>query len=135
LKHRHQNGMTLVEVVIAIVLISVVASAVAQSMVQARRMTYANAQRWAAFGLCRAKMEDIRSTDYDLLPTMALPEEPGLEMSHLSGRARVRLLCDRTTTVEVLEDPARTVVSVSVTWDYLGRPMEERLTNTLYRKK
>ena len=60
--HR-RRGVSLVEVMISMLVISLMAGALVRSVMMARGLTHASSQHVSAFGLCQAKLEEIRSHD------------------------------------------------------------------------
>ena len=108
------------------------AGAVVRSVGMARQLNYAASLRLSAFGLCKAKLEQIRAEDYSSVESSNFPKEPGLSLSHLSGKSQNRIFCDRSTSVQDFVSPDRKVVGVTVSWQFRGRPLQEQISGVLY---
>lgn len=129
-----QSGMTLIEVMIAMLILSLVAVGLLYGVMAGVRLNYAASQRAAAFGLCVDLYEQMRGADYDAVSASNFPPET-LRMTHLGGSQRVPLLCRRTCTISPFTGPTRKEVRVEVQWTYLGRPMRENLDGVLFKKQ
>ncbi len=132
--HRHQAGMTLVEVMIAVLLLTLFVAGIYTGLITGLRMNYATAQRLAAFGLCTERLEQMRGCAYSAITSNNFPTETN-KLTHLGGSARVPLYCVRSNRIVNLPNPTRKAVTVSVHWTYRGVPHTERVDGTLFFKE
>lgn len=130
--HRGAAGFTLAEVMISLLLVTMLIAALVQSIMVGRSLTYSNAQRVAAFGMCKAKLEEMRGMDYTQLVTTNFADEADLRFAHLSGAEQIPITCARTVELTPQTDPERTDVSVQVDWNYRGVALVERVDATVY---
>jgi len=131
---RREEGFTLVEIVVGVLLVAILIGAVAQSVFVSRRLTYANAQRVGAFGMCKSRLEELRGMEYSVLRTNTFSTETNLKFMHLSGRDRVPVSCTRSITLEEEDDPPRLNVNVTVNWNYLGQALSESVDGVIFDK-
>jgi Tfp pilus assembly protein PilX len=127
-------GFMLVEVVIGIVLVVLLVMALFQSVTLARHLTHANAQRVGAFGMCKARLEQLRGMDYADLSGTNFVMESDLQFTHLSGKEQLPIHCVRSLTFTPQANPQRTDVQVTVAWTYRGTPFREQLNGVIYPK-
>lgn len=125
-------GFTLVEVAIALGLVTILVTVLVQTIGVARRLTYANAQRVAAFGMCKARLETVRGMDYESVDPTNFVDETDLRFLHLSGRERIPIACTRSVDLATQTNPVRTDVTVNLQWQFLGNVYQESVTGTVY---
>ena len=132
-----KSGFTLVEVVVATLLVTLLGAGVIQSTLLARKITYSNAQRVAAFGLAKAKTEELKGVGYEKLTATygTTHSETDLELVNLGGVNQELVKTTRTTTLEDLTSPRRKRVTVSITWDFQGKELEESAEIFLYPRR
>jgi len=128
----HKEGMTLVEVMVSILIISAMATAIVLSVRVARQLTYATAQRVAAFGMGKAMVETIRAMDYNAIAPTNFVTEANLRFTHLSGRERTALTCTRTVSITPLANPERKEIGVSIRWQYRDQALQEQVSAIIY---
>ncbi len=127
-----RSGLSLVEVMVSILLLAMLGGAVGRSLIMARQITAASSQRVSAYGLCEARLEQSRGSDYSDVVATNFPTENGLTLSHLSGETQQALLCNRSVTIQDLYYPDRKEVVVNVDWTYRGQALQETATGVLY---
>jgi hypothetical protein len=125
-------GLTVVEAVIALVLVALVTAAVYRSMAVGSSVGTVTGQRIAAFGLCADQFERMRGGDYRAVTVSNHPPE-AVRITHLRGGEGSPILGVRSNTIINLLEPARKQVTVTVTWDYRGRAYEESLTGAIFQ--
>lgn len=64
---KRRAGFTLVEVMIATLVAGITFGGVLTSVLFATRLNYASSQHYAAFTLCKERIEELRETDYENL--------------------------------------------------------------------
>jgi hypothetical protein len=126
-------GVTVVEAVVALALVSLVAGSVYSSMVVGSTVCMATAQRIAAFGLCVDQFEQMRGADYATVTVSNYPSTV-VRITHLGGTARLPLTGTRSNVVVSLLEPARKQITVTVGWEYRGRSYEESLSGMVFRR-
>ncbi|MFH0907248.1 MAG: prepilin-type N-terminal cleavage/methylation domain-containing protein [bacterium] len=137
-RNRSRQGMTLVEVVIASVVLMIITAGFISAIVTGTRLNYSSAQHVAAFGLCKGRFEQMREMHMDLFTNIteaAFPFEPSLPLTHTSGKTQLPLRCTRSTTIRDFDDPIRKEVTIVVAWTFAGKPTQERLDTVIYKKK
>lgn len=66
---KKRNGMSLVEVLMASLVLVLLLGGVGTSIVFALRLNYTNTQRFAAFALCKQKIEELQDLEFARVPT------------------------------------------------------------------
>ena len=125
-------GLTVLEVLVSLTLLGIVGGALVRSVILARQLTYASSQRVSAFGLCRARIEEVRGFDYANIAATNFPAETGIRLSHLGGQNQDPINCDRAVAIQTLTGPDRKEVLVTVSWNYRDRNLQEDITGILY---
>lgn len=128
------HGVTLVEMMIALVIVSMIAVGLLYGVMASVRLNYAAAQRAAAFSLCMELYEQMRGADYDYVTPTNFPPQT-LRMTHLGGSQRVPLFCQRTCQIVERDNPRRKEIEVTVRWIYQGRTLTERLNGMILEKR
>ena len=126
------QGFTLVEVMVSLFLLSVVSLSLTRALVSYRALGYAHAQHVSAFGVARAKLEEVRALPYSDIQASALPTEHNYPFAHLSGAERKPLVCRVRTTVRERTSPERKWVRVRVDWTSRGRRQLVEINTNLY---
>ena len=72
-------GLTVLEMLVSLSLLGIVGGALVRSVILARQLTYASSQRVSAFGLCRARIEEVRGFDYANIAATNFPAETGFD--------------------------------------------------------
>ena len=126
--------MTLVEVMIASAVLTVVTGAVITTVVTSTRLNYSSAQHLAAFGLCEGRLEQMRSLPFGDITAANFSSET-LPLTHMGGATRHPLPCTRSSTLTHQMNPERQDVSIVVAWTFAGMDLEERITTAIYRKE
>jgi prepilin-type N-terminal cleavage/methylation domain-containing protein len=128
-----RDGVTLVEMMIALVILSVIAVGLLHGITTSIRLNYAATQRAAAFSLCMDLYEKMRGANYyDVVPTN-FPTET-LRLTHLGGSQRVPLYCQRTCQIIEQSNPTRKEIRITVQWVYMGRTLRETLDGMIFAK-
>jgi len=123
-----------VETIVGLLLVTLLTLALVESVGLSRRLTYANALRLAAFGMCKSRLEQVRALGFDQLNPTNFPAETAIRFAHLSGRSRLPLTCNRSVSFSPQVDPERTDVQVTVTWNYGGLTLQEHILGSVYPK-
>lgn len=131
---RSRQGMTLVEVLIASVVLMIISAGFISAIVTGSRLNYSSAQHVAAFGLCKGRLEQMRSIDFTNVTEAAFPSE-SIPLTYAGGYARTPLTCTRSTTIRDLDVPTRKEVQIDVAWTFAGRPTRERIDTVIYQKR
>ena len=126
------RGFTLVEVMVSLLVIAMLAAALVRSVAMSRTLTQASSQHVSAFGLCQAKLEEIRSQDYADIITTNFPVETSIRLTHLGGASQQALTCDRSVAILPMTAPLRKEVLVTVQWQFRGRTIQEQLLGVIY---
>jgi hypothetical protein len=126
-------GLTVVEAVVALVLVALVAGGVYHSMAVVSTAGMVTAQRVAAFGLCVDRLEEMRGADYAAV-TASNYQPAVVRVTHFDGASGLPLSGVRSNCVVNLLEPARKQVRVTVTWNYRGKTYEESLTGVIFRR-
>lgn len=138
-----KEGLTLIEVIIATFLVTLLAGGVFNGIIASRRLTYVNAQRVEAFGLAKSKIEEMKGKRFTELNAAygVKQQETDLVFVNLGGDKQKVITANRTTTLEDLgeagndSNPVRKRITVEVEWEYRGRNRSEELVTYLYPKR
>ncbi|MEI6787730.1 MAG: prepilin-type N-terminal cleavage/methylation domain-containing protein [bacterium] len=130
-----QSAFTLVEVVIAMALVSLVSAAMLMALTRGSALCYSTTHHYAGYSLCRETIEQMRGANYGMVIEDNFPPTNML-LTHLGGTARIPLMCTRYITNDIVElsNPTRKQVTVAVSWDYQGKPQLEIMTGFIYYK-
>ncbi len=129
-----QSGLTLVEAVLGITLLSMLLFAVISGVVVANGFGAVAAQNLAAFQHARSRIELMRSTNYTVIATNIFPSET-VELGYMSGLQRTPIIGYLTNTITTYTAPDRKVVDVSVAWQYRGRSRTQEVRGVIYYKR
>ena len=127
-------GVTLVEMMIALVIVSMIAVGLLYGVMASVRLNYAAAQRVAAFSLCMELYEQMRGAHYDYIHPSNYPPQT-LRLTHLGGSQRTPIYCQRTCQIVERDNPSRKEVTVNVAWVYQGRTLNETLHGMILEKR
>lgn len=132
-----KQGFTIVEVVVASLLITLLGAGVFRTAIFSQRITYSNAQRQAAFGLAKAKTEELKGVGYDELDARygSSQQEIDLDLVNLGGVNQKILPATRSTTLQNLSSPQRKLITVTVSWEFQGRSLTETVQIFLYPRR
>ncbi len=133
-RRKGRRGFTLVEVVIGITLMAMVLFAVIGGLLSANRLSAAASQHFAAFQQARARIEQMRGTNYSAVATNAFLAER-IELGYISGRLRTPVYGYLSNSVASYSSPDRKVVDISVTWNGRGRVLTQEVRGVIYDKK
>lgn len=127
--------MTLVEISVASVVVSIMTLGISASMIQNMKLMYAGTFRTAAITLCQQRLEEVKAQNFDdLVPTNVV--ENGEVLTHTYSPDKVDIQCSITT---IINDVASTAsdydmsVYVKVEWTYRGRTSSEEMSAIVYR--
>jgi len=126
-------GMTLIELMVALLILSLIGMGLLYGVMLGVRLNYASAQHAAAFGLCMDVFEQMRGAEFNNLTSSNYPPET-LRMTHLGGTQRVPLNCLRTCQITPYSNPTRKEISIEVAWTYQGRSLKEDLDGVIFAK-
>jgi len=132
-KQDGKRGVTLVEMLIALLIVSMMAVGLLYGVMASVRLNYAAAQRAAAFGLCMELYEQMRGADYTSVTISNFPPQT-LRLTHLGGSQRMPLYCQRTCIITPKSNPERKEIQIEVKWVYMGRTLRETLDGMILRK-
>ena len=149
-----KQGFTIVEVVVASLLVTLLGAGVLQTTILARRITYSNAQRVAAFGLAKALTEELKGVGYEELTADYIAgktaveddddddeddededEQKELDVVNLGGVNQNIITGIPSIAMEELTDPRRKRVTVTISWNFQGRELEESVEIFLYPQR
>ena len=134
---QQKQGFTIVEVVVASLLITLLGAGVIRTAIFSQRVTYSNAQRLAAFGLAKAKTEELKGVGYSELDTRygSSQQEIDLDLINLGGVNQKILPATRSTTLQDVTSPQRKLITVTVSWEFQGRQLSETVQVFLYPRR
>lgn len=125
-----RDGMTVIEVVISLTLVTMLVAGVYAGVVHGLSMNYSAAQRISSFGLCKELLESLRGSAYTTINTNAyVPEQVDIARLGISGET---ITGTRSIEVENFYFPPRKRVTVRMQWAYMGRQFEELAIATIY---
>lgn len=133
-RRKGRCGFTLVEVVVGTTLLAMLLFAVIGGLIAANGLSTVAAQHFAAFQHARARIEQMRGTNYSAVATnVFLPET--LDLGYVGGLQRLPVQGFLTNRVAAYSAPDRKVVDVSVTWIYRGRARTQEVRGVIFDKK
>jgi prepilin-type N-terminal cleavage/methylation domain-containing protein len=127
-----KRGFSLIEVMMATLIVGILATGVISGVTLARRLTYVNAQRVAAFGLAKARIEELKGVGYEDLDA-GNPET--LDLVNLGGVNQQIVPARLRTNIRELENPDRKRIVVRVDWRFEGKRVQERVRTFLYPRR
>lgn len=130
---RGAGGMSLVEVLVATAVLAVCLLAVTRAVSVGNRLLYVSSQHMEAFMRCRERIEQMRATDYCAITSNNFPEET-VRLGHLGGVDRTPLYATRSSVIETCTDPEGKRVTVTVSWNFMGRTETESASGVIYRR-
>jgi prepilin-type N-terminal cleavage/methylation domain-containing protein len=132
-----KKGFTLIEVMIATFLVGILGAGVISGATVARRLTYVNAQRVSAFGLAKAKLEELKGRGYNELDALygSQVQEVDLDLVNLGGVTQEVIPATRTLSLQDLTSPQRKRVTVRIQWEFQGREIDETVQTFLYPRR
>ena len=126
-------GMTLVEVVVAMLLVAIVAPGIYHGVVHAIAANIGSSQRFAAAGLGREWLEQMRGMPYsNVNPTTFATES--VVLNHLGSAQNVPIIATRSAIIQERHNPPRKDIEISVAWEYRGHERTETLHSSIYVK-
>lgn len=126
-----RGGFTLTEVLIVGVCSGLLLSLMVRAVLGINQLNYHSAQRFAAYGLCRERLEEARVADYEDLDAGQRVET--VRFGHLGGVRRRALEGQMTTLIESHATPLdRRHVEVSIAWRHGDRVFSERAATIVY---
>lgn len=127
------SGMTLIEVVLSMLLVTVLVGAICKGLTHSVAVNYMVAQRIAAFSLCKDSLEQMRGMEYSTVSTNLFTNEV-IQLTHLGGTARLPLTAVRTIDINSQTNPTRKAVTINIAWNYRGRQLSESVDGMLLYK-
>lgn len=120
----NRRGMTLIEVMMALLILAVVSLAMMQTALLGMKENMRNAIRDEAVNLADEKMNELRST-----PTVSIPfgTQPEIDNARYF-RASLVHLKSRQTVTQVGSDPYTKQVTMAVTWTFSGQTYTHSVT-------
>lgn len=127
-------GLTLVEVVLGITLLSLLLFSVISGVVVANGFSAVAAQNLAAFQHARSRIEMMRSTNFTAIATNVFTAET-VNLGYAAGLTRTPITGYLTNMVTSYSSPERKVVDVTVAWQYRGRSRTQEVRGVIYYKR
>jgi len=119
-----RDGLTVVEVMVAVLIVGIMLAGVFAGATRAVQANYVAAQRSAAFGLCKERLEQMRGADFDSVTEANFPTGT-VQVTHLGGSQRIPLTGFISNSIVSQVSPPRKQVTVTVSWACLGRTLQE----------
>lgn len=127
----NKNGMTLIEVMIALLILMVVALAVMQTALVGMRVNLQNSMRDEAVNVVDLRMNELRDTAFDSI-NLGTVNEPAISRSFRAGGV-VNYTPTRTVTqIDTSGDTKQ--ITVSVSWPYSGQTYTHTVTTIMRRQ-
>lgn len=126
-------GVTLVEVLVGMMLVSLLVGGIYLGVVQGTRLNYASAQHVAAFGLCKERLEHMRGVAFTSVTPENFPTET-LDLTHLGGSQRLPMTCVRSSSIVDVSSPPRKAVTVVVSWKLKEWSLSEFASGVIFHK-
>ncbi len=126
-----RSGMTIMEVVIAMALVTMLVSGIYSGVSQGMRINFATGQHIAAFGLCKDLLETMRGAEYTSVSEAVFPPST-VRITDWGGIAAVPLTGTRSCRVRTFYYPPRKQVDVDMVWVYGGRTNRQTASGTIY---
>ncbi len=126
-----RSGFTLVEAVLVMAVGGLLVASAIAGVLSINQMNYHSAQRIAALGLCRERLELARSRAFSELNPTNYSET--VQMTNLGGQRRVPLLAAVNTVVTAHTNPVvRRNVEVTATWTHGRKTFREAAAGIVY---
>ncbi len=127
----NKNGMTLIEVMIALLILMIVALAVMQTALVGMRVNLQNSMRDEAVNVVDLRMNELRNTPFDTI-SLGTVIEPAISRSFRAGG----LVNYRPTrTVRLIDTSGDTKeINVTVNWLYSGKTYTHTVTTIMRRQ-
>ena len=111
------KGMTIVEILVAITLLTVAMAAIYTAITFASKVSQHNVEKTMALNLAIARMDEVKNYAYSSITSANFPDESGLTV----GSYPVTF----SRSVNIVTGDYKTV-TVTVTWSHLGAPFVEQ---------
>jgi type II secretory pathway pseudopilin PulG len=115
---------------VAVFVVSILLAGVFSGATRAVQANYAAAQRTAAFGLCKERLEQMRGTDFDRVSEVNFPTGI-VQITHLGGSQRIPLTGFISNSIVSQVSPPRKEVTVTVWWECRGRTLQESYSGSV----
>ncbi|RPF49225.1 prepilin-type N-terminal cleavage/methylation domain-containing protein [Thermodesulfitimonas autotrophica] len=122
---RGECGMTLVEVLVAAVILGIMATGIFTAYDVSKRLAETARQETKAAGLAQEKLEELRAVDYSALSTVPNPADPPADF--------VPTVAGFTYRVVVVPNVTTTTKTVTISVYYRVRAAERELSLTMER--
>lgn len=132
-RHRSKDGMTIIELVVAMLIIAVIAPGIYHGMRLGLNLNALSGQYFAAAGLGREWLEQMRGVSYDSVTTNNFSQET-VFLNHIGHDDRLALNGTRSCTIQERFYPTRKLVTINVDWIFRGEPRTEQLTSVIFLK-
>lgn len=125
--------MTLLEVVIATFVVSMMAIGISATLIQNMKLMYSATFHTAGISSCIDKLEELKTKPISQLPPGTTTDQPVL--THTYAPDRVDVMCTRTVVISHVgaTDDFDRKVTITVQWTFQGRQSQESLTTVLYQ--
>ncbi len=124
---------TLVEVMVAMAIFSLLIATVLSGLFQIAQFNYMNAQKVVAFGLAYEALENLKAENYeDVSGDHEVLSPAQVKMTHLGGKNRVSLNAWRWGGVEEQMAPKRKNITITIGWNHRGKSRFESITGTIF---
>lgn len=129
-----RGGMTLIEVMVAVSLATLLLYSLHTGMTTGTKLTYSTTQRMVAFGLCKDTLERMRGAAFKDVTASNFFAHP-VRLTHMGNSSKVPLNGVLNSTITDRDDPPRKDVTVTVAWSFMGHPFSESVQAVIYKKE
>jgi len=128
---RERRGLTIVEVLISMVLLTIIVGAFYTGTELAYRGSTLNAQRVAAYGLCQDRFEQMRGGSFSDITYAKYPTQTVRITTGTGLNATNIITGSISSTITNLVNPSRKMISITTQWNYRNRSNQETLVGCL----
>jgi len=118
----------------SLLIAALMSASLIRCVVIAKSLNHANEQRVIAYGMAKAKVEELQGLKYDKLIASDFRPERDIAFTHLGGGGHLPLTCTRHTRIYTRNSPDRKEVLTQVQWKYRGKFFREKAIAVLYPK-
>lgn len=126
-----RRGLTIVEVLISMVLLTIIVGAFYTGTELAYRGSTLNAQRVAAYGLCQDRFEQMRGGAFSDITYAKYPAQTVRITTGTGLNATNIITGSISSTITNLVNPSRKMISITTQWNYRNRSNQETLVGCL----
>jgi type IV pilus assembly protein PilV len=126
----NKRGMTLIEVMIALLLLALVSLALMQTAFLGIRENLRNALRDEAVNIAEQRMNELRNTDYNSTDLSLATNQTETAISRTFRAASVTFTPKRDVT-QIGTDMTTKQITITVSWDFAGRSYAHQVTTIM----